>query len=647
MPRSLLLSSLLALGCLLGSTTVVMAHEGHDHEHEAEANETSTSAVALPTGVVLPEIEGPRPWSDKPVLNDPQRFQIAIMTDRTGGHRPGIWMDAVRKLNMMRPEFVLSVGDLIEGYTEDRDEVEKQWTEFLGFIDQMDMRFFFVAGNHDVTNPTMQKIWREHFGRSWYSFDYKNVHFVCLCSEDPVNRIGDEQLEWLQNDLNEHADARWTLVFLHKPLWTYAERQLAADNQDKTNWKRVEGMLVDRPHTVFSGHIHHYVQYKRNNQEYFALATTGGGSALRGNEYGEFDQVTWLTMEPDGPHVANLRLDGILRPDVVTEESIARFNGFLANTGVEVAPILIEGNESDAFSTGEIVLRVRNDFDEPIVMKGKIEGLPLKGLTVDPWEMEIEAAAGESVEQHIHVEFTKAIEFEALARTVLTATLKSTGDDPLSSELVVPVVIDRRFTLPELAEMPELDGVIEEWPSERTNEMADKPLVLGNQTGWKGPGDATAKFFARQVGDRVYVAAKVVDDRLQPGDEVELLIDPRGVDVRSSDPRYARTGLSITATAPVDGEETKVKAVRLRNGRTYPGTQAAAKVTDDGYDVEFSIPLRLVKEVQGKNWHSLQGTLVLHDVDEPNEKAAEVVWRGTQRVRQVNTGFGHFVPEAN
>jgi len=46
-------------------------------------------------------------------------FQFAIVTDRTGGHRPGVFMEGIHKLNLLQPEFVMSVGDLIEGYTED------------------------------------------------------------------------------------------------------------------------------------------------------------------------------------------------------------------------------------------------------------------------------------------------------------------------------------------------------------------------------------------------------------------------------------------------------------------------------------------------------------------------------------------------
>lgn len=634
----------LAACCIALLYSTAHAHPGHEDSGDATSSSTR-AGVQLPPAVVLPEIEGPKPWSDKPVLNDPQRFQIAIMTDRTGGHRPGVWMDAVQKLNLLRPEFVVSVGDLIEGYSQNRKDVEAQWDEFLGFIDKMEMRFFFVAGNHDVTNPMMHTIWREHFGREWYSFDYKDVHFVCLLSEDPVEHLGDEQLNWLEQDLAEHADARWTLVFLHKPLWVYAERDLAAGNADSTNWKRVESLLVDRPHTVFAGHVHHYVQYQRNDQQYYSLATTGGGSGLRGNDYGEFDHITWLTMEADGPHVANLRLDGILRPDVVTEESIARFNKFLRGASLEVEPILIEGAESEAFSQGEITIRLHNRFDEPVAMAGEIDGMPLRGLTVDPMQLELEAGPGESVEKRIRVEFTKPVEFAALARTTLTAKMRSTADNPLRSEITVPVVIDRRFSLPSLASMPELDGVIEEWPDVRTNATPDKPLLLGDRLAWQGPGDCSAEFFARQVGDRMYVAARVTDDRVIEGDEIELLVDPRRFGVRTRDSQYVRTGLSIVATAPDENGGTKVTAKRMRNGRDYGGVKAAAKRTGEGYDVEFSIPLNLVKEIQGRDWHSVQGTVVLHDRDDQDGRETDVLWRGTQRVRQMNTGFGHFVRE--
>ena len=54
------------------------------------------------------------PWIHLNLNNDPDHFQFAIVSDRTGGHRPGVFEDAVKKLNLLQPEFVMSVGDLIE-----------------------------------------------------------------------------------------------------------------------------------------------------------------------------------------------------------------------------------------------------------------------------------------------------------------------------------------------------------------------------------------------------------------------------------------------------------------------------------------------------------------------------------------------------
>ena len=39
------------------------------------------------------------------------------MSDRTGGNRWGVFQDAIFKLNLLQPEFVMSVGDMIQGYT--------------------------------------------------------------------------------------------------------------------------------------------------------------------------------------------------------------------------------------------------------------------------------------------------------------------------------------------------------------------------------------------------------------------------------------------------------------------------------------------------------------------------------------------------
>ena len=49
------------------------------------------------------------------------------------------------------------------------------------------------------------------------------------------------------------------------------------------------------------------------------VATMGGGSLLRGPDYGEFDHFVWVTVTDDGPVLANLLLEGIRDENVVTQ----------------------------------------------------------------------------------------------------------------------------------------------------------------------------------------------------------------------------------------------------------------------------------------------------------------------------------------
>ncbi len=112
------------------------------------------------------------PWTHLDLVNDPENFQFAIVTDRTGGHRAGVFPDAMGKLNLLQPEFVLSVGDLIEGYSGDRSVLDTEWDEFIGFVEELDMPFFYLPGNHDISNPVMAEVWEERFGRSYYHFVY-------------------------------------------------------------------------------------------------------------------------------------------------------------------------------------------------------------------------------------------------------------------------------------------------------------------------------------------------------------------------------------------------------------------------------------------------------------------------------------------
>ncbi len=631
-------------GVIAGLAFVVAAPVwGHDDDAKPAAvpNQTDTQPEEfVGQALVLPTIDGPMPWSSKPVLSDPDRFSIAIMTDRTGGHRPGIWMKAVDRLNWLRPEFVVSVGDLIEGYTNDESEIDRQWKEFLGFIDKMQMKFFFVAGNHDVTNPTLHRIWREKFGPEWYSFDYKGVHFVCLSSEDPTQHIGEAQLAWIENDLNKNRDARWTLVFLHKPLWTYAERELKAGNEDPTNWKKVEQLLVDRPHTVFAGHVHHYVQYHRNGHEYYSLATTGGGSQLRGLPYGEFDHITWLTMEQDGPRIANLLLDGIQPAGVVTEDSISEFRQFLAQVRIDVKPIFIS---DDALQAGEIDITVRNGHTSKVLIDATILGLPLVGLDMESQSIQIAVEPGQSLRRVVPFKLSNPVDLERFRMTTLNAAVSSTDEAPLRAEYTQPVLIDREYKIP-LADAIQVDGDLGDWGTAswwRTDEL---PRLSGATASWNGSDDASFSLAAAYDGDNLVFAARVTDEQIVDGDALTIILDPRPLLARLTNNRLGREAMAVTIQAPSSDEPTPLAASYTGRSRQTVNVQAQGFRVTGGYEMEWSIPLKDLVGVQGANWGSLQLGARLSDVDESGQDPVEVLWRSSPDRRE-NRSLAHVIRE--
>ena len=153
-------------------------------------------------------VEEKNPWTGLKLNNSADQFQFAIVTDRTGGHRAKVFSQAMTQINLLQPEFVMSVGDLIEGYTVNKERMAAEWDEFNGYVNTLEMPFFYVPGNHDITNKTLVEEWGGRYGRRYYHFLYKDVLFLCMNSEDPVARVSPEQVAYFQKVLEEEQVVR-------------------------------------------------------------------------------------------------------------------------------------------------------------------------------------------------------------------------------------------------------------------------------------------------------------------------------------------------------------------------------------------------------------------------------------------------------
>lgn len=270
------------------------------------------------------------PWTHEQFDDSANKFSFAIVSDLNGGERKGVFDVAVSQLTLLRPDFVITVGDLIDGEPEllDISEIHRSWQGFESRIASLQAPLFFVPGNNDLTNPVMKKAWGERFGPSYYHFIYKNVLFLVLNSEDfsddelnklnkkiavaPLKKmsitevrsgqISEEQKNYFVDVINQNKNVRHTFLFMHKPLWELEDRKGIADL-----YEALEG----RPYTMINGHMHRYSYRKRNNGDHLTLATTGGGGPAETEGY--FDHITLVTMVGDEvPAIANIKLEGIL-----------------------------------------------------------------------------------------------------------------------------------------------------------------------------------------------------------------------------------------------------------------------------------------------------------------------------------------------
>ena len=51
-----------------------------------------------------------KPWTHENFNADDGKFSFVIIPDRTGDERPGIFPEAIKKANMLQPDFIMTVG---------------------------------------------------------------------------------------------------------------------------------------------------------------------------------------------------------------------------------------------------------------------------------------------------------------------------------------------------------------------------------------------------------------------------------------------------------------------------------------------------------------------------------------------------------
>ena len=207
---------------------------------------------------------------------------LQISDSHTGFDRPanpnvnGTLELAINKVKALpvKPSFMIHTGDITHlSKPAEFDDADR-------IISQARLDVHYVPGEHDILDDGV-KLYRERYGRGakgagWYSFDANGVHFIGLVNvvdlkAGGLGNLGNEQLEWLENDLKGRAASTPIVVLAHIPLWTVYPQWGwgTADSARALDYLKRFGSV-----TVLNGHIHQVMQKVEGNVAFHTAAST-------------------------------------------------------------------------------------------------------------------------------------------------------------------------------------------------------------------------------------------------------------------------------------------------------------------------------------------------------------------------------------
>lgn len=122
---------------------------------------------------------------------------------------------------------------------------------------------------------------------AYYSFDYGDIHFICLDSYESDRSVGSTMLNWLENDINA-TDKKWIIAFWHHPPYTKGSHNsdLESDLIDMREnvLPIIESYGVD---LVLNGHSHSYERSYLINGHYGHSSTFSQVNIIDGGDGNE------------------------------------------------------------------------------------------------------------------------------------------------------------------------------------------------------------------------------------------------------------------------------------------------------------------------------------------------------------------------
>lgn len=206
-----------------------------------------------------------------------------------------VWADtqmiSEKDVELLKSQSVPDLKQLVATYPKETlfhgigcgDLVWDKFELFDGYkqaIESTGVTFFNVIGNHDMdldarTDELSAKTYKKLFGPTYYSFNRGDIHYVVLddvffigTAKQYIGYITENQLQWLEQDLQHVKPGTTVVVSLHIPTNTGAARR---NNKEAelgsvvANRKQLYKILAPYKVHIMSGHTHFNDTWEEDN----------------------------------------------------------------------------------------------------------------------------------------------------------------------------------------------------------------------------------------------------------------------------------------------------------------------------------------------------------------------------------------------
>ena len=518
------------------------------------------------------------------------RFTFAVIGDRTGGARRGVYEGVIAEVSFLDPDFIITVGDHIEGYSFDRDEIESQWDEFEAIMKPGGIKYYLTPGNHDIWDDQSYEIYKDRFGDPERSFKIENTRFIIL----DVSRLygfddfSEDQVKWLTKELEKSEDAEHIFVFLHKPFW--------CEDFSFGRESRLHDTFLEHDVTaVFSGHYHRYFYTERDGIQYYCVGSSGG-SMWSSEREGSFYCYMLGQVIGDSLRIELMR-PGSFRPaDSVTMEGVTDLTRFQKES-VQLSEIRVDG--TSLAGTARVTVSIKNTSGQ--TLRDTARWALREGWSVEPEQDYIEVPPGEVGQ------LTAIVSADGLMFPVPSLTVRVPYRDEEPFEVVKYLNVRRTRHADRISAAPRIDGRLDDEAWRSTSPVTE-------YFGWRGGetnGDPTSVWIGYDSLN-LYLAVECRDAEPESvlatiherdgfaghDDHVGILLQPD----REKEAFYQ---VLVNPNGAVFDREVLINPYGsyVMNPRWNAAVEAGAHESMNGWQAEFRIPLAdLAPAAGGSEW---------------------------------------------